>query len=158
MSGLVSLLRTLLYGWVIALCQFVKILFQFFRRRCDRPPKTPLDCIQIDHPAFVRPDPLIYSLRALLAQGLAVTYDNPDITLSKGGIPVSSNDLDPATTYEVTARVWNNSLEAPVVGMPVHLSFVDFGVGNEPFPVGSAKVDVGVKGSAGQPAFVTIPW
>jgi len=155
---LVSLLRTLLYGWVIALYQFVKILCQFFRRRCDRPPKTPLDCIQIDHPAFVRPDPLIYSQRALIAKGLAVTYDNPDITLFKGGIPISSNDLEAATTYDVTAQVWNNSLDAPVVGMQVHLSFLDFGIGNQPIPIGDGTVDVGVKGSSGQPGFVTIPW
>jgi hypothetical protein len=155
LSRLVFVLRLLLYGWVVALCEFVKLLC---RSKFDPCPPVSPDCMVVDHPAFVRPDPLIYSQRYLLAQGLAVTYDNPDITLSKGGIPVPSNDLEPATTYEVTARVWNNSLEAPVVDMPVHLSFLDFGVGNQPIPVGSAKVDVGVKGSAGQPAFVTIPW
>ena len=42
--------------------------------------------------------------------------------------------------------------------MPVHLSFLDFGVGNEPIPIASGAVDVGVKGSASQPGFVTIPW
>jgi len=159
-SGLASLLRTILYGWIIALWRFLKLL-------CQRRPKPPkpwhrptadTTCVPIDHPAFVRPDPLIYSQRYLLAQGLAVTYDNPDITLSKAGVPISSNDLEPATTYEVTARIWNNSLEAPVVAMPVHLSFLDFGVGNEPIPIASGKVDVGVKGSSSQPAFVTIPW
>jgi hypothetical protein len=159
LTGLASLIRTMLYGWVGALCRLLKLLC---RRR--PPPKGPehrptqSGCVLVDHPAFVRPDPLLYSQRYLISKGLAVTYDNPDITLSKGGVVVSSHDLEPATTYDVTARIWNNSLEAPAVHMPVHLSFLDFGVGNEPIPIGSSTVDVGVKGSAGQPAFVTIPW
>jgi len=114
--------------------------------------------VPIDHPAFVRPDPMIYSQRALMDQGLAVTWDNPDITLLKGGVPVSSSELEPATTYEVRSRIWNNSLDAPVIGMPVHLSYLDFGIGTDPIPVASSTVDVGVKGSAQQPAFVSIPW
>ncbi|HEX7175003.1 MAG TPA: hypothetical protein VF240_06955 [Pyrinomonadaceae bacterium] len=157
-SGLTSLLRVIIYGWVIALWQFLKLLCQFCRKRCARPPKTPLECLQIDHPAFVRPDPLLYSQRYLKAHGFAVTYNNPDISLSKGGVLVSSHDLEPATTYEVTARIWNNSLEAPVVGMPVHLSFRNFGVGNQPIPIASGAVDVGVKGSVTHPGFVIIPW
>ena len=157
-SRFVSIVRVMLYGWVIALWRFGKLLCQFWRTLCAHPPKTPLECLQIDHPAFVRPDPLLYSQPYLLSQGLAVTYDNPDISLSKGGVPVASSDLEPATTYDVTARIWNDSLDAPVVGMPVHLSFLDFGVGNEPIPIASGAVDVGVKGSASQPGFVTIPW
>lgn len=160
-SGLAFLFRTILYGWVIALWQFLKLVC----RRRPKPPKrpehrppAPSDCVDIDHPAFVRPDPLLYSQQYLIAHGLAVTYDNPDITLSLGGVPVSSNDLEAGKTYDVTARIWNNSLDAPVVAMPVHLSFLDFGVGNEPIPIGSGRADVGVKGSPGQPGFVTIPW
>jgi hypothetical protein len=80
------------------------------------------------------------------------------MTLFRGGTPASSSDLDPGTTYDVRVRVWNNSLEAPVIAMPVHLSFLGFGVGTEPIPVASATVDVGVKGSADQPRFVSIPW
>lgn len=160
-SGLAAVLRIILYAWVISLWRVLKLLC----RRRPKPPKGPehrpttqTDCVPIDHPAFVRPDPLLYSQGHLLARGLAVTYDNPDITLSKAGVPVSSSDLEPAKTYDVTARIWNNSLDAPVVHMPVHLSFLDFGVGTEPIAIGSAKVDVGVKGSPGQPAFVSIPW
>ncbi|CAN5551209.1 hypothetical protein BH20ACI3_BH20ACI3_32370 [soil metagenome] len=157
-SRLASLLRVIIYGWLVALCQFVKLLCELCRKKCLHPPKTPLECLQVDHPAFVRPDPLLYSQPYLRAQGLAVTYDNPDISLSKGGVPVGSHNLEPATTYEVTARIWNNSLDAPVIGMPVHLSFLDFGVSNEPILIASGAVDVGVKGSASQPGFVTIPW
>jgi len=160
-SGLLALLRTVLYGWVISLCRSIKLLCQLCRKPPKGPdhrPPAPTTCVEIDHPAFVRPDPLLYSQRYLLAKGLAVTWDNPDISLSLAGVPVSSHELEPGKTYEVTARIWNNSLEAPVVAMPVDLSFLDFGVGNEPIPIGSGTVDVGVKGSPGQPGFLTIPW
>src|SRR4051812_35748146 len=105
-SGLASLARVIIYGWVIALWQFIRLLCQYCRKKCTRPPKTAIECLQIDHPAFVRPDPFLYSQRYLKAQGLAVTYNNPDISLSKAGVPVGSHDLESATTYEVTARIW----------------------------------------------------
>jgi hypothetical protein len=158
-SALALLVRTILYGWVIALWELLKLLC---RRRT--PPKRPehrptqSGCVRIDHPAFVRPDPLIYSQQYLMTQGLAVTWDNPDITLFKGGAPVSSASLDPATTYEVRARIWNKSTEAPVIDMPVHLSFLDFGIGTQSVPVGTVKADVGVLGSPEQPAFATWLW
>jgi hypothetical protein len=149
-----SLLRTILYGWMVALWRLVRLLCS----RRPRPKQAPSGCVRIDHPALVRPDPLLYSQRYLMAQGLAVTWDNPDITLFRGGVPVSSADLEPATTYEVRARIWNNSLEAPVVHMPVRLSYLDFGIGTEPIPVTSTAVDVGVKGSANQPAVASMLW
>jgi hypothetical protein len=162
LRGLVWILRTILFGWAISLWRELKRLLHV---RHPKPlvgpeghPLAETDCVPIDDPAFVRPDPLIYSQQHLLDRGLAVTWDNPDITLSLGGVPVSSDALDPATTYDVTARVWNNSLDAPVIGMPVHLSFLDFGIGTQPIPIASSAVDVGVKGSAAQPAFVSIPW
>jgi hypothetical protein len=159
-STVVSLLRTMLFGWVGSLLEFLKRLHKTRMEKMEpehRPPAR-TDCVPIDHPAFVRPDPLLYSQRQLLAQGLAVTWDNPDITLFKAGVPVSSAELEPNTTYDVSARIWNNSPEAPVVEMPVRLSFLDFGVGTEPIPIASGRVDVGVKGSAGAPGFVSIPW
>jgi hypothetical protein len=157
----VYILRTVLYGWVSSLCRALKRLHKRHPKPLTGPEGRPIsetDCVPIDHPAFVRPDPLIYSQQYLLDRGLAVTWDNPDIILAEGGVPVSSSNLEPATTYDVTARIWNNSLEAPVIGMPVHLSYLDFGIGTGPIPIDSSTVDVGVKGSAGQPAFVSIPW
>lgn len=160
-STFVSLLQTLLYGWVISLWKFFRLVCRLCRKskkdNGHRPP-APTPCVPIDYPAFVRPDPLIYSQRFLLDRGLAVTWNNPDISLLEGGVPVSSSDLHPGTTYEVRARIWNNSVEAPVVNMPVHLSYLDFGIGTEPIPIASNTVDVGVKGSSGAPGFVSIPW
>lgn len=158
-STLTSFVRIILYGWLIALWRLLKLLFQ------KRPPKKPGEhrptqsgCVLVDHPAFVRPDPFLYSQRYLKSQGLAVTWNNPDITLFKAGIPVDSAELEPGTTYEVRARIWNNSLEAPVIDMPVHLSYLDFGIGTEPIPIGSTTVDVGVKGSPDQPGLATLFW
>jgi len=153
-STVVSLLRTVLYGWALSLYELLRRLFG---RRQSPSPVQP-DCVTIDHPAFVRPDPLLYSQEALIAQGLAVTWDNPDISLLLAGVPVSSSSLQPGTTYDVQVRVWNNSLDAPVVAMPVRLSYLDFGVGTTPISVASGTVDVGVKGSIGQPGLVSIPW
>ena len=55
--------------------------------------------------ATVRPDPLIYSQPYLMAQGLAVTWDNPDIELFEDGVAVSSSALKPDHPYEVQVRV-----------------------------------------------------
>ena len=158
-SAFVLLLRTIVYGWIIALWELIKELCSRCKKQKGegrRP--TQSGCVRIDHPAFVRPDPLIYSQQYLMSQGLAVTWDNPDITLFKGGAPVSSASLDPATTYEVRARIWNKSTEAPVIDMPVHLSFLDFGIGTQSVPVGTVKVDVGVLGSPDQPGFAAWLW
>jgi hypothetical protein len=160
LRSLLAILRSL-YEWLIYL---LRLLAELMRRtrpdrrseRDKRAAKSP--CVPIDDPAFVRPDPLIYSQEHLMALGLAVTWDNPDIVLYRGGVPVSSHDLEPATQYEVRARIWNDSFDAPAVNMPVHLSFLDFGIGTTPIAVGSTIAWVGVKGSASCPAFASIPW
>lgn len=158
-SAFALLLRTILYDWVMALWDLIKQLCAWFRKhKCDDVRPTQGGCVWVDHPAFVRPDPLIYSQQYLMAQNLAVTWDNPDITLLKGGVPVSSANLEPATTYEVRARIWNKSPEAPVIDMPVHLSFLDFGIGTQSNPIGTVRASVGVLGSADQPGFATWLW
>jgi hypothetical protein len=115
-------------------------------------------CVPIQDPAFVRPAPLVYSQPWLSAHGFNVTWDNPDFGIFHLGTPVSSHALLPATDYEVVVRVWNASVDAPVVDMPVHLSYLSFGMGTVSHAVATRSVDVGVKGGAKCPAFVTIPW
>jgi hypothetical protein len=161
-ATVLAILKTALYGWAVALWRLLKLILSWLRRKPipgpEHRPTAPTPCTSVEHPAFVRPDPLLYSQRYLLDRGLAVTWDNPDIVLFRGGIPVSSAELEPATTYDVQVRIWNNSLEAPVVAMPVHLTFRDFGIGPDDIDIGTALADVGVKGSADQPGSVTIPW
>src|SRR5258706_185950 len=90
----------LFVGWIVGLANVIqqwcerrkhRARLQEDRRRTKR-------CQVIPPFIYKRPDPLIYSQTYLLAQGLAVTWDNPDIQLyaigpSGGLTPVSSNDL-----------------------------------------------------------------
>ena len=150
--------RTLLYGWIIALRDLCRRLRQIVCRKGGRKQPSPHRCVPINDPAFVRPDPMIYDQYYLTGLGLAVTWDNPDIQLYLNGSPVSSNLLLPGTTYEVVAQIWNNSTDAPVVGLPVAFSFLEFGVGTISVPIGSTSVDLGVKGGTNCPSYATMLW
>lgn len=146
----------LVIGWLVwLLCS----LFRLCRLVCrDRKqPGTP----NVPPWAYRQPDPLIYSQQYLQAQGLAVTWNNPDIHLESPaapGVPVNSHDLQPDTDYLVIARVWNGSTTAPAPGLPVHVSFLEFGIGTTRHDVGQTAVDLPVKGAAGCPAFATVDW
>jgi hypothetical protein len=133
------------------------------RRLCDNlrrktPPRSTDCCIRVPNTSYKRADPLIYSQQYLMKQGLAVTWNNPDIQLFKGGAPVDSNNLAPDTDYEVQVTVWNGSYDAPAIGLPVHLSYLSFGAGTTSTPVGTTYVNLGIKGSAQQPAIATLTW
>ena len=160
LRSVLEVLRTILYGWVVALVRMLRALFGGRRdprsERDKRASRSP--CVPIADPAFVRPDPLIYSQQRLMALGLAVTWDNPDIVLYRHGVPVASHELVADTDYEVRARCWNDSFDAPAINCGVHLSYLDFGIGTTPTAIGSTKVDIGVKGSATQPAFASLQW
>lgn len=119
---------------------------------------SPLRCVKVSDPAYKRPDPMIYCQYWLMKQGLAVTWDNPDIELRRGGVAVPSHALQPDTEYELVARIWNNSTEAPVVGLPVIFSYLSFGIGTVSHPIGQTAVNLGVKGGPGHPAFAAILW
>jgi hypothetical protein len=161
-----TLVRTLLYVWVLALLKLLRgawSLLVLWLRRIEITEQDPRGtqlkgCTNIDNPAFHRPDPSIYSQQYLMALGLAVTWDNPDISILLNGVPVPEHDLLPDTDYEIDATVWNNSYEAPVVGLPVHISYLSFGVATENHLIGTAVVDLGVKGGPHYPAHARIPW
>jgi hypothetical protein len=124
------------------------------------------DCCLHLPDVYRRPDPLLYAQYYLMSMGLAVTWDNPDIQLfepgSAGpqslGAPVSSSALLPNHLYRVRVRVWNGSYDAPAVGLPVHLSYLSFGIGTTSTPVATRLVDLGVKGSPKHPAFAVFDW
>jgi hypothetical protein len=116
------------------------------------------NCQHVPPHIYRRPDPMIYCQQYLMSQGLAVTWDNPDIHLELGGVPVDSHDLKPNTTYDVIARIWNNSLDAVVANMPVEFSFLSFGIGATKTHIATAAVDVGAKGTPGCPAFARVQW
>jgi hypothetical protein len=154
--------KTLLFGWLIALIELCGIACRIVKGWCAKSGKgkvpTRNRCVPINNPAFVRPDPMIYDQYYLESLGLSVTWDNPDIQLYLNGSAVSSNLLLPATTYEVVAQVWNNSTDAPVVGMPVAFSFLEFGIATVSVPIGSTQVDLGVKGGPNCQTYATMAW
>jgi hypothetical protein len=165
LAFLATILETVVYGWIARLIELCRQL----RERCriadlngrlpvrlQRAAKQP--CVPISDPAYKRPDPMIYSQYYLMKQGLAVTWDNPDIEVRQGNQVVPSHALQPDTTYEVVARIWNNSTEAPVVGLPVRFSYLSFGAGTQSHAIGQTHVNLGVKGGPNHPAFATIPW
>lgn len=116
------------------------------------------NCQHVPPHIYRRPDPMIYSQQYLMSKGLAVTWQNPDIHLEQGGMPVDSSDLKPNTTYDVIARIWNNALDAVVVNMPVDFSFLSFGIGTAKTFIATTAVDVAAKGMAGCPAFARVQW
>src|SRR5262249_12441333 len=147
-----------LRGWLPNIGRLCRLAEELLSRRralkClpDRLERvSPQRCAPLSDPAYKRPDPLLYSQPYLMKQGLAVTWDNPDIELRRAGAPVPSYSLEPDTEYDVVARIWNNSTEAPVVGLPVIFSFLSFGVGTQRHAVGATTVDLGVKGGPNHP-------
>ena len=158
------LIRTLAFGWLIDAANLLKkswaLLKEFYAKRdLPHPDKEiSVGCITTNHPSVHRPDPCIYSQSFLLQQGLPVTWDNPDIVLRRGGVVVPEGQLQPGTQYDVEITIWNNSYDAPVSGLRVDVSFLSFGVGATSTPIGTAFVDVGVKGSVHHPARVSVPW
>ncbi len=164
-STLIELVQAITYKWLLALVHIVQRLIQLVHVLCERRKRlhsetnaTNTGCGQVDHPSFHRPDPLIYSQKYLLELGLAVTWDNPDIVVLKNGVVVPESSLLPNTEYEIDATIWNNSYDAPVVGMKVDIGFLSFGAGTTLTPIASTFVSVGVKGGANHPAHARVKW
>jgi hypothetical protein len=123
-----------------------------------RRPKSKDPCLAVPRPIYRRPDPLIYDQYYLMKQGVAVTWDNPDIRVEQRGVVVPQHQLKPDTDYEIVARVWNGSVDAPAVNMPVEFSYLDFGIGGKSVFIGTTTVDLSVKGGPMCPAFTKIGW
>jgi hypothetical protein len=158
-------LKILSYRWLLdgvdivkRGCQALKNFWEF--QKLPHPTKERADphCEVINNPAYHRPDPCIYSQQYLLSLGLPVTWDNPDIVLRKGGVIVPEDNLEADTEYEIDATIWNNSYEAPVVGLKVIFSFLSFGVGTVSNPIGTTDVSLGVKGGVNHPAHGKMLW
>jgi hypothetical protein len=154
-KSFISLLPTLRH-----VCRNLKQMCKAFCRwMSDRKPRQRGGCcVDIPISEYKRPDPLLYAQFYLMKQGLAVTWDNPDIQLYDAGVAVSSSSLKANHDYEVVVRVWNNSYDAPAANLPVYLSFLDFGAGTTSNAVGKTFINLGVKASAHCPAFAKFTW
>jgi hypothetical protein len=161
-------LRLFALGWLLSIIVLVAGALDWLARhrpagkgRPKPPRRRPIDrgsCRTVPRHVYRRPDPMIYSQKYLMDQGLAVTWDNPDIQLFLKGAPVSSSDLKPKTTYDVVATIWNGSFDAPAVNLPVRYSYLDFGMGAVSVPIGETKVDLPANGAPGCPAFAHMSW
>jgi hypothetical protein len=162
---LLILLYLLALQWLIEIVRWLRRWCQVRGRGKDlrhlrrgRPLRCTPRCAVVRPDVYKRADPLIYSQFYLMEQGLAVTWDNPDIQLFEGGVPVSSSSLTADTVYDVVATVYNNSTDAPAVGMPVEFSFRSFGVGATLTAIGTTVIDLPVKGSPQHPAKAAMKW
>jgi len=164
MKAILQVLRTLSLGLAPALRALWRWVCAVFGQR-DRPRTE--RCHTLTSPIVRVPDPLIYDQYYLWSLGLPFTWDNPDISIWLGGASgapwlggtqVARTSLQADTTYQVVARIWNNSLDAPVAGLPVAFSYLSFGVGVQSNPIGQTEVNLGVKGGPGQPALAVRPW
>jgi hypothetical protein len=127
---LLSVLR--LIGLFVALILVIlawiwMLLLAAFRNQYLYPEETDeAACGDIPEPLVRRPDPAIYSQRLLLAQGLPVTWNNPDIWIAPasnpGQIEPDSYHLDDDTDYIVTVQVHNASTDA-AIGVRVRLRY-----------------------------------
>jgi hypothetical protein len=161
-----ALLYLILFRWLREMIDLVRDLIGVGRRREEledhrrgRDPRCiPKRCGGISPDVYRRADPMIYSQRYLREQGLAVTWDNPDIQLYRNGVQVSSSSLDAGTQYEIRAQIWNNSTDAPAVGLDVDFFFRDFGIGTALITIGSDTITLPIKGAPGHPAVARSMW
>jgi hypothetical protein len=157
-----SYFRALTIGWVQYIALRCRTVARLKREReqkgGNRRGHSKAPCIPVREPIYRRPDPLIYSQYYLLAQGIGVTWNNPDIVLTRGGVTVPSSSLEPDTDYQIIARIWNGSTDAPAVHMPVRFFYLDFGIAMPVVPIGETFVNLPVKGAPGHPTFAAMPW
>lgn len=139
-------------------CITIKNLIRFLKLPHPLRDLQDENCNVINEPAYHRPDPCIYSQPYLNKLGLPITWDNPDIYVMKDGSIVAENEILADTTYEVYATIWNNSYEAPVVGLAVNIGFLSFGASTLLNPIGVVHVNLGVKGGVNHPVAAKINW
>jgi len=117
-------------GLLIALLLLgLALLVLWLRWRKGRKEYEKQRCIEIPPDVVRRPDPCLYSQPYLMAKGLAVTWDNPDIQVTNlGGTPVPSSNLQPNTDYIVAATIHNASFDA-ALGVEVRCVYRPFSFG-----------------------------
>jgi hypothetical protein len=139
-------------------CEFWRVLQIIFRYIFFSKKRTTACGGVACPPALKKPDPFLYCQYYLLSLGFPVTWDNPDITIFEGGVEVNPYNLKASTTYTVVARIWNNSLDVPVINLIVIFSYLSFGMGTKLNPIGATTTNLGAKGLPGCPAFASTLW
>ncbi|MPZ91075.1 MAG: hypothetical protein GEU68_05510 [Actinobacteria bacterium] len=126
---LVALLRALLLLPVFLLVLLLKLwewLLWLLHTKTLRPEETEDPCGRIPEVLVRRPDPSIYSQTYLAAQGVPVTWNNPDIWIAPaanpGAVEPDSYHLEANTDYIVSVRAHNASTD-PAIGVRVRLVY-----------------------------------
>jgi hypothetical protein len=98
-----------------------------------REPKTPFGdpCVLFPGHLIRKPDPCIYSQFLLMQLGQPVTWDNPDVRITLGGVEQDTYNLAAGTEYTVEITVHNSSRDRPAIGTTVDVRWVEFGVGGQ---------------------------
>lgn len=105
--------------------------------RCDwrpRPKRPHCKCVSTDQPPK-RPDPAIYSQRQRLSQGLATSWESPDI---------ETNWWDAWRFMDsIVVHVHNESNEASAVNTLVQVRWAPFGIGTVYSALGDQMISLG---------------
>ena len=166
------LLLTVYLGFIILLGIVVLALFARrvlvdFCRKGQVDPKgigskghAPSVPVYVPPSIYKRPDPLIYSQAWMIARGLAITWDNPDIHMFEvNGTPAQPHALLPKHPYLIRAQIWNGSVDAPVVNLLVRFSYLIFGIGAHREIIGEMLLPtLPVKGAIGLPRVAEMSW
>ena len=95
---LAHLVKVLAFGWILAIFDILKRalggvgkLCKFIRMPHPAREETGKDCTIVDNPSYQPAGPvhLFAGLPAKASAGFAVTWDNPDIVIKKGGVVVT---------------------------------------------------------------------
>ena len=126
--GLVQFLFLLLFGILALIVRLVECLCEFLRRMNLKEEEDEDEKCNPPLPEEVtrRPDPCIYSQQYLASQGVAVTWNNPDIWMAKASTPnviePDSYHLEADTDYVVSVRCHNASTDY-ALGVKVRLLY-----------------------------------
>lgn len=105
---LILLLILFIIYFLLRLFDLLRGLFQGERERQPKPER----CGQVPEHVKRKPDPCLYSQFYLRAQGLSVTWDNPDIWITlPDSSPVDSGSLVADTDYIVHVRIHDASFD-----------------------------------------------
>ena len=112
----------------------IKLLISIFNKLRKKKKKKSKDykkCMRLPAGVSRWPDPCLYSQRYLMARGISVTWNNPDIEITDlNGNLVSSGNLQANTHYFVNAIIHNASFD-PAIGVHVGCTVRKWGIETE---------------------------
>jgi hypothetical protein len=158
LEAFAHLLREVSSAFPRFLTLLLRRLRDCWRQRTGPDQATP--CLPIPAGVWLQPDAYLYSQRYLMSLGMAVTWDNPDVTLTDmGGAVVGSHDLLPLTDYRITAIIHNKAATAPAPRLPVVFTLIAFGAGGPTRQtIGVVTIDLPVRAAPGEPTPASIVW